>query len=119
MESSYFFGNRLHHKRNLNVCSHCGLEENHVQQATTEELQSYSNVFHPCSVCLDIADCQKRPKPLYGSKVSKRRGASSVSTNTTMRSSARESDRGALEDEPEGASETEPSGQYSLCSDSD
>lgn len=119
MESSYFFGNRLHHKRNLNVCSHCGLEENHVQQATTEELQSYSNVFHPCSVCLDIADGQKRPKPLYGSKVSKRRGASSVSTNTTMRSSARESDRGALEDEPEGASETEPSGQYSLCSDSD
>lgn len=119
MESSYFFGNRLHKKRNLNICSHCGLEENHVQQATSEELQSYSNVFHPCSVCLSIADGQKRPKPLYGSKVSKRRGSSSVSTNTTMRSSARESKRDTLMDEAEEASETEPSGHYSLCSDSD
>lgn len=99
MESSYFFGNRLHKKRKLNLCSHCGLEENHVQQATREELQSYSNVFHPCSVCLSIADGQKRPKPLYGSKVSKRRGSSSFSTNTTMRSSARESTGSDLVDE--------------------
>ena len=61
---------------------------------------SYSNVFHPCSVCLSIADGQKRPKPLYGSKVSKRRGSSSFSTNTTMRSSARESTGSDLVDEP-------------------
>ena len=119
MESSYFFGNRLHQKRNLNLCSHCGLEENHVQQATREELQTYSNVFHPCSVCLNIADGRKRPKPLYGSKITKRRGSSTLSTNTTMRSSAKESDRDALRDEPGEASDTEPSGQYSVCSDSD
>jgi hypothetical protein len=119
MESSYFFGNRLHQKRDLNLCSHCGLSENHIPKPTSEELLTYSKVFHPCSVCLNIPEPKQRPKPLYGSK--KKKGMLEVNASTrtqTERSSQRpgcDFDQNSLGE----MADTEPSGDFSVHSDSD
>jgi len=119
MESSYFFGNRLHQKRNLNLCSHCGLSENHIPKPTSEEILTYSKVFHPCSVCLNIPEPKQRPKPLYGSKKKKAMLEVNVSSGTqTERSSQRpecDVDHNSLGE----MTDTEPSGDFSVHSDSD
>lgn len=63
MEASYFFGNRLHKKRDFKTCCQCGLAENNIPKPTREEPLLYSNVFYPCCACTAVADSQKRPKP--------------------------------------------------------
>lgn len=119
MESSYFFGNRLHQKRNLKLCSHCGLGENHIAGATREELLTYSKVFHPCSVCLNITEPKQRPKPLYGSKKKKRSLDVSLSTRTPIERSSQKLDSDSDQISLGEMTDTEPSGDYSVHSDSD
>lgn len=119
MEEAYFKGQRLYHKRNKNICSHCGLSDNHIQQPTQQELKDYSSVFHPCIACKNSPNIN--PKTIYGSKRRKRReiwndiGADS-SEGTSTKRAAVQRQASALEDSEKDA-ETEPSGIFSEYSD--
>jgi hypothetical protein len=67
VESTYFFSRRLPAKRDVQICSCCGLKENHIQKPTQEELDTYSgNVFYPCSECTKTRT--PKPQPYRGSK---------------------------------------------------
>lgn len=113
VESTYFFSARLYRKRNLNICSCCGLSENHIQKPTQEELDTFSgNVFYPCSQCIKTRT--PKPQPYRGSKWKRK----SVSSNAQRRSgrprTAEESgDCTLMELNDSDGSETQPSGDYS------
>ena len=115
VESTYFFSQGLSTKRNLRICSHCGLGENHIQLPTQEELDTYGKVFHPCGACKRTI--RPTPKPYKGS-LRKRKRDFTASTNTAV---AIANTRGAEEEDgtvdPHEEPDTDPSGDFSEYSD--
>jgi hypothetical protein len=62
MEEAYFKGQRIYHKKNKNIYSHCGLQDNHIQKPTGDERLFLS--FPPLH---SKNSPGANPKPIHGS----------------------------------------------------
>jgi len=115
VEITYFFSQSLSTKRNLGICPCCGLDENHIQQPTEEELEIYSGkVFYPCNACIKTKT--PTPEPYRGSQRKKRKRTSIDVARPPARQFIREGtgEGSVIEGD---CSDTEPSGDFSLCDD--
>jgi len=111
VESTYFFSRRLPTKRDINICSCCGLVENHIQKPTQEELDTYSgNVFYPCSECIKTRI--PRPQPYRGSK-RKRQTVSSLDPPASQRTIGEAAEESLVRIDGLDGPDTEPSGDFS------